>query len=523
MKNYRRIKKFGAAVTAAAMLGTLSVGVFADEVAPADELGIGDFIGSDVSEDVIVPDFVKDMEEDLFTGVPIIEDDIDVLGEGEGDTPTEPATPAETVDPVSGELLTSENIKITGVTLTKKADDVTAATPVYTYNAKLDYSINGVTNVTGKQVAVVGYTFGGTDETTAAGSGLTSGSAIYAIDQIGAATTGSITLKMTDDTTAPKHVAADSTLILKLGSDVVENCAPQAVAIRLAAATDLTEFTATYAEANKASITVAPGTSQEDIISGLAEDIEITVYDSEARKFSEGGFAATWALKSGETFGNQVGDSCVFEGTVQPKATPGNATLGTDPIKVEVTVSIAKLTSGTIEATKAEIKVGDTIPALSATPTADEKQALITALFGADGIKIKNGIVTDAPTDAQLTIAWKDGTALDTTAAGNTATLVVTVAAGVTAGNKFELEAAVNAEFEFTVKAAATYGDINDDGSIDMKDVGLALRAYLEKVTLDATQTVAADVNGDGEVNMKDVGAILRKYLEKLDKFEVEQ
>lgn len=57
-----------------------------------------------------------------------------------------------------------------------------------------------------------------------------------------------------------------------------------------------------------------------------------------------------------------------------------------------------------------------------------------------------------------------------------------------------------------------TYGDVNNDGEINMKDLGM-LRRYLAG-GYDLTDFVseAADVNGDGEVTVKDLG-ILRRYL----------
>lgn len=57
-----------------------------------------------------------------------------------------------------------------------------------------------------------------------------------------------------------------------------------------------------------------------------------------------------------------------------------------------------------------------------------------------------------------------------------------------------------------------TYGDVNNDGEINMKNLGM-LRRYLAG-GYDLTDFVseAADVNGDGEVTVKDLG-ILRRYL----------
>ena len=54
------------------------------------------------------------------------------------------------------------------------------------------------------------------------------------------------------------------------------------------------------------------------------------------------------------------------------------------------------------------------------------------------------------------------------------------------------------------------YGDANDDGEINMKDV-LALRKYLAEIPVDLNWE-ASDANRDGKVNMKDV-LLLRQYI----------
>ena len=68
--------------------------------------------------------------------------------------------------------------------------------------------------------------------------------------------------------------------------------------------------------------------------------------------------------------------------------------------------------------------------------------------------------------------------------------------------------------FSSIVPAAALvtplYGDANDDGVINMKDV-LLLRKYLAGMTQELDK-VNADANEDGSLDMKDV-LIIRKYL----------
>ncbi len=59
-----------------------------------------------------------------------------------------------------------------------------------------------------------------------------------------------------------------------------------------------------------------------------------------------------------------------------------------------------------------------------------------------------------------------------------------------------------------------TYGDINSDGKINIRDLGL-LQNYLNKWDVTANLK-AADVNADGNVNMRDL-AILQRYLNNWD------
>ncbi len=67
--------------------------------------------------------------------------------------------------------------------------------------------------------------------------------------------------------------------------------------------------------------------------------------------------------------------------------------------------------------------------------------------------------------------------------------------------------------FYNAVQTEPGYGDVNDDGTVNMKDV-LAMRQYLAGLTATINET-AADVNDDGEVNMKDVLQV-RKFLANL-------
>ena len=53
-------------------------------------------------------------------------------------------------------------------------------------------------------------------------------------------------------------------------------------------------------------------------------------------------------------------------------------------------------------------------------------------------------------------------------------------------------------------------GDINEDESVNMKDIVL-LQQYLNEWNVNINQ-LASDVNGDGDINMKDI-VLLQQYL----------
>ena len=66
------------------------------------------------------------------------------------------------------------------------------------------------------------------------------------------------------------------------------------------------------------------------------------------------------------------------------------------------------------------------------------------------------------------------------------------------------------------------FGDINDDGRIDVRDVVLVMQHILELKELDDDQLKAADVTGDGEINVNDATQIMQYSLGLIDRFTVE-
>ncbi len=68
---------------------------------------------------------------------------------------------------------------------------------------------------------------------------------------------------------------------------------------------------------------------------------------------------------------------------------------------------------------------------------------------------------------------------------------------------------------------AVGYGDLNEDGSVDVRDVVKIMRHLLELDLLPQDLQVAADVNGDGIVDINDVVIIKRYVLGLIEEFPI--
>ena len=66
---------------------------------------------------------------------------------------------------------------------------------------------------------------------------------------------------------------------------------------------------------------------------------------------------------------------------------------------------------------------------------------------------------------------------------------------------------------------AAVYGDINEDGAINVQDVVMVMRHILDLELLDDDQLMLADVNNDGEVDVRDATLIMQKALAVIEQF----
>ncbi len=69
--------------------------------------------------------------------------------------------------------------------------------------------------------------------------------------------------------------------------------------------------------------------------------------------------------------------------------------------------------------------------------------------------------------------------------------------------------------------SALQYGDLNDNGRVDVQDVVLVMKHTLGMEYLPVSKEVLADVNGDGFVNVQDASLIMQKTLGLLNEFPV--
>ena len=71
----------------------------------------------------------------------------------------------------------------------------------------------------------------------------------------------------------------------------------------------------------------------------------------------------------------------------------------------------------------------------------------------------------------------------------------------------------------FTGAVTVIMGDANGDGSVDVQDALMALRAGMSMISLSPDAAAACDVNGDGSVTVGDALQILRKAMGLIQQF----
>ena len=59
--------------------------------------------------------------------------------------------------------------------------------------------------------------------------------------------------------------------------------------------------------------------------------------------------------------------------------------------------------------------------------------------------------------------------------------------------------------------ARAILGDVNGDGKVDLKDIGIVARAF-GATPSDPRWAPAADLNGDGRIDVKDISIVASNF-----------
>lgn len=234
MKNMNKMKRFGAAVTAAMMLGSLNAAVFADE---------------DVTEEIPEAPAVTEpapVEEPVIEA-PVLEDEITEAPAEEVTEPAEEETPAvEEEAPAAeeeaegdvtlaaegdGDVLVKDSANDSEITIT----GAKASLKDGIYTVTVQYAFSGVTPVEKSQIAMLGYIFDTTAE-NASDVTVVEGN-IRAVDQ-DVATKGQFKFNLAQGTGENMTVSDKAKMVIKLGANVDGVSKAQAFFIDLSLASE---------------------------------------------------------------------------------------------------------------------------------------------------------------------------------------------------------------------------------------------------------------------------------------------
>lgn len=234
MKNMNKMKRFGAAVTAAMMLGSLNAAVFADE---------------DVTEEIPEAPAVTEpapVEEPVIEA-PVLEDETTEAPAEEVTEPAEEETPAvEEEAPAAeeeaegevalaaegdGDVLVPDSANDSEITIT----GAKASLKDGIYTVTVQYAFSGVTPVEKSQIAMLGYIF---DTTAESASDVTvfDGN-IRAVDQ-DVATKGQFKFNLAQGDGSNMTVSDKAKMVIKLGANVDGVSKAQAFFIDLSLASE---------------------------------------------------------------------------------------------------------------------------------------------------------------------------------------------------------------------------------------------------------------------------------------------
>lgn len=235
MKNMNKMKRFGAAVTAAMMLGSLNAAVFADE---------------DVTEEIPEAPAVTEpapVEEPVIEA-PVLEDETTEAPAEEVTEPAEEETPAvEEEAPAAeeeaegdvtlaaegdGDVLVPDSANDSEITIT----GAKASLKDGIYTVTVQYAFSGVTPVEKSQIAMLGYIFDDAGATDAGVVTVTPGN-IRAVDQ-DVATKGQFKFNLAQGTGENMTVSDTAKMVIKLGANVEGVSKAQAFFIDLSLASE---------------------------------------------------------------------------------------------------------------------------------------------------------------------------------------------------------------------------------------------------------------------------------------------
>ena len=240
MKNMNKMKRFGAAVTAAMMLGSLNAAVFADEdvteeipeapavtePAPVEE----PVIEAPVLEDEITKAPAEEVTEPAEEEAPAVEEEAPVAEEApaeeaEGDVSLAAEGDGNVLVPDSAN---DSEINITGAKASLK-DNIYTVTVQYAFK-------EGVTPVAKSQIAMLGYIFDDASASDASAVTVVEGN-IRAVDQ-DVATKGSFKFNLAKGDGTNMTVSGNAKMVVKLGANVDGVNKAQAFFINLALASE---------------------------------------------------------------------------------------------------------------------------------------------------------------------------------------------------------------------------------------------------------------------------------------------
>lgn len=238
MKNMNKMKRFGAAVTAAMMLGSLNAAVFADEdvteeipeapavtePAPVEE----PVIEAPVLEDEITKAPAEEVTEPAEEEAPAVEEKAPVAEEAPAEEAEDDVSLAAEGD---GNVLVKDSANDSEITIT----GAKASLKDGIYTVTVQYAFSGVTPVEKSQIAMLGYIFDTTAE-NASDVTVVEGN-IRAVDQ-DVATKGQFKFNLAQGTGENMTVSDKAKMVIKLGANVDGVSKAQAFFIDLSLASE---------------------------------------------------------------------------------------------------------------------------------------------------------------------------------------------------------------------------------------------------------------------------------------------